>query len=156
MSYLEVKTKILLDTTYLLPIIGVEVEEIRNTLTVLKTLFDRNIIEVYYTPFNIMEVIGKISRISYDEERVKLGLRSIREAFKLTYPTMKGYLKALKLRRRGFKDLIDLLLYATALTRRILFLTRDVELIEFLSVNNENLSVVLREDEFLSKYGKLL
>jgi len=47
-------------------------------------------------------------------------------------PTTRGYVKALELRRKGFGDLIDLLLYATSKTRGLLLLTRDAALVEFL------------------------
>ena len=70
--------------------------------------------------------------MKYDEKRVHLGLISIGETFELIYPTIEGYIKALKLRSKGYKDLIDLLLYTTSMSRRLLFLTRDYELLEFL------------------------
>ena len=47
------------------------------------------------------------------------------------------YLKALELKRKGFKDLIDLILYTTSLFTGIMFLTRDELLIRFLEDNDE-------------------
>ena len=147
------KTKILLDTTYLLPIVGIDVENVETPLTILRNLYGLGEVVIYYTPFNILEILGKLSRISYKAERVKLGLRSIRESFKMIHPTIMGYMKALELRRKGFKDLIDLLLYTTSKTRKLEFLTRDEELIEFLRRVGEDVNNIVYEGEFIKKYG---
>ncbi len=149
------KTRILLDTTYLLPVIGVEVEDVEKPLAILEKLYKSGKAEIYYTPFSILEILGKLSRISYDRERVVLGLKSIRETFRITHPTVAGYMKALELRRKGFKDLIDLLLYTTAKTRRLYFLTRDRELIDFLETVREDTSNIVYDKEFTRKHGKL-
>ncbi len=146
------KLRILLDTTYLLPIVGIDVEGIEKVLNALSKLHRLGRVEIFYTPFNILEILGKLSRINFDRERVELGLKSIREAFTITYPTAKGYLKALELRKKGFKDLIDLLLYATAKTRRLIFLTRDVKLVEFLKGIGEEITNVILEDDFVKQY----
>ena len=148
----SLKTKILLDTTYMLPIVGIHVEHIERVLVLLRKLYTKRTIEVYYTPFNMFEILGKLAKIRCSKERVVLGLASIKEAFKVTYPTMEGYLKALELRKKGFKDLIDLLLYVTSFTREIWFLTRDIELIEFLRKQGENISYVIYEGDFLKKH----
>jgi len=148
----SLKTKILLDTTYMLPIVGIHVEHIERVLVLLRKLYTKRTIEVYYTPFNMFEILGKLAKIRYSKERVVLGLASIKEAFKVAYPTMEGYLKALELRRKGFKDLIDLLLYVTSFTRKIWFLTRDIELIEFLRKQGEDISYVIYEEDFLKKH----
>ena len=139
--------KILLDTTYLLPVVGIDVEGVEKPLTMLKKLREEGRVEIYYTPFNILEILGKLSRMDYDRERVELGLRAIRESFKIAYPTVKGYMKALELRKKGFKDFIDLLLYTTSRTRRLNFLTRDRDLIEFLKSVGENVDNVIYEEE---------
>ena len=100
--------KLLLDSTYLLPIVGVEVKDIENTLILLKKLRDKEEAEYYYTPFNLFEIVGKLSRLNYDINRVAIGLTAIEEEFKLIQPTHQGYLKALTLRAKGYRDLIDL------------------------------------------------
>ena len=35
-------------------------------MILLKKLRDENIVEYYYTPFNLFEIIGKLSKIKYD------------------------------------------------------------------------------------------
>ncbi len=91
--------------------------------------------------------------MNYDRERVALGLKSIRETFRVTHPTVAGYMKALELRRKGFRDLIDLLLYATARTRKLCFLTRDEDLVNFLKEVGEDTTSIIHEREFIEKYG---
>ena len=145
--------KLLPDSIYLLPIVGVEVEGIKDALILLKKLRDEEKAEYYYTPFNLFEIIGKLSRLSYDPDRVAIGLTAIEEEFKLIQPTHQGYLKALALRARGYRDLIDLLLYATSQASNIIFLTRDYTLINFLGENHEDMSKILDEKRFLERYA---
>lgn len=102
----------------------------------------------------MVEILGKVAKYKYNYDIVYTGLSVIQEEFKLTYSTVKGYLKALKLKQEGFKDLIDLLLYTTSLTRNLLFLTRDNALVDFLESLGENLENILYEEEFLEKYSK--
>jgi len=142
------RLKLLLDSTYLLPIVGVEVEGIEKALTLLKRLRDEEGSEYYYTPFNLFEIIGKLSRLNYDVNRVNIGLTAIEEEFKLIQPTRQAYLKALDLRAKGYRDLVDLLLYATSQTSDIVFLTRDYTLIKFLRENHEDTSKILDEKNF--------
>ena len=152
MNSLE-KLRILLDSTYLLPIVGIDVVGIEHVMHILKKLRDQGVAEYYYTQYNIFEILGKLSKVKYDAERVAMGLLAIEEEFKQIEPSLKGWLKALELRSRGFRDLIDLLLYATSLTHNLLFLTRDKQLIEFLKRNGENTDLIIYEEEFITKYG---
>jgi len=145
--------KLLLDSTYLLPIVGVEVEDIKNALILLKKLRDESMAEYYYTPFNLFEIIGKLSRLRYDHDRVSAGLAAIEEGFKLIHPTREGYLKALALRAKGHRNLIDLLLYTTSRSANVVFLTRDYTLIEFLKENHEDIENILDEKDLLKKYA---
>ncbi len=147
------RIRLLLDTTYLLPIVGVWVEGVEEALLVLEKLYRSKRLEAFYTPFNLLEMIAKLSKMEVDARRVKLGLRSIRESFRVTHPTPSGYLLALQLRRRGFRDLIDLLLYATARSRGLRLLTRDKSLVSFLEKNGEDLKHVMLEEELVEKYG---
>ena len=80
---------------------------------------------------------------------VEEGLLSIRESgtFIEAIPTTEGYLKALRLKSEGFGDLIDLILYSTALTKGLRFLTRDKKLIKFIEDSGEDVTVFLSEEE---------
>jgi len=145
--------KLLLDSTYLLPIVGVEVEGVKNILILLKKLRDENIAEYYYTPFNLFEIIGKLSKLKYDPDRVAAGLTAIEEEFKIIQPNREGYLKALALRAKGYRDLIDLLLYTTSQTTNLMLLTRDYTLIEFLKKNHEDTSNIVDEKKLIEEYA---
>ncbi len=152
MNYLS-KTKILLDSTYLLPIIGVDVIGIDKTIKLLGKLFSRGIVQYYYTLFNIFEIMGKISKLRYDLKRVSMGLVSIHENFNLLHPSIEDFLLALKLKSLGFHDLIDLLLYSISYHNRIYLLTRDIKLYEFVKNQGFSISNILLEDQFVKKYG---
>ncbi|ABL79104.1 hypothetical protein Tpen_1709 [Thermofilum pendens Hrk 5] len=143
-----------MDSTYLLPIVGVNVEGVEGTLALLKKLRDSGVAEYYYTQFNILEIVGKLSRVGYNSSRALAGLASIFEEFIEESPTVEGVMKALELRRKGHRDLIDLLLYTTSLTRGLLFLTRDVHLVGFLKKQGEPTHNVILEEELAEKYGQ--
>ncbi len=147
MNYSGKRLRILLDSTYLLPILGVDVNDIRDVIIDLKKLYDKGKATYYYSPYSLLEILGKISKTTYNEHRLKLGLTAIEEKFTKILPTINGYIKALKLKTKGFRDLIDLLLYTTAETNSILFLTRDKELVDFLLEHGENTSIILLEEQ---------
>jgi len=146
------RLRILLDSTYLLPILGVEVEGIESGLATLRKLRRENRATFHYTPFNILECLGKITKLEYDHSTVATGLSLIEEEFEQVSPSTLGYLKALELRKRGFKGLIDLLLFVTAAGENLLFLTRDSDLIRFLRKSGENLAAILYEEDFLKMF----
>jgi len=148
------KLRLLLDTTYILPILGVEVEGVEGALEALRRLKRRKQVEIYYSCYSILEATWKLARLGYDASVVETGLSLVVEEFGLLHPTPEGYLKALELRRRGFRDLIDLMLYATALSNGALFLTRDVQLLRFLAEEGEDVSIVLFEGDFLEEFGQ--
>ena len=75
----SLKTRILVDTTYLLPVLGVEVKGVRRALERIRELYERNRVELYYSPFSILEALGKISKTRYDPLRVEGGLIAIIE-----------------------------------------------------------------------------
>ena len=76
------------------------------------------------------------------------------EEFVPANPTPRGYVKALELKRRGFQDLVDLLLYVTALSHGLLLLTRDARLLSFLANKREDTSIILLEEEFVRRYAQ--
>jgi hypothetical protein len=78
----------------------------------------------------------------------------VEEEFVPADPTPRGYVKALELKRRGFQDLVDLLLYATALSRGLLLLARDAQLLSFLAGEREDTGVILLEGEFARRYAQ--
>ena len=136
--------KVLLDTSFLLPIVGVRVAEISDsTLRKLWDLYRSGEVELYYTDFNLIEVTWKLSKLSYDSFVVETGLRSIERNMLKAQPKPLSVLKALELRRKGFRDMIDLLLYRTAKDNELNFLTCDTTLIKFLESVGEDTSMVI-------------
>jgi len=130
---LKKRLRVLVDTTFLLPALGVEVEEEAEEVI---PLFRK--IDVYYLEVGILEAIWKILKIIGLEnfERVRIGLEAIRKTYILAYPPAEAYISAVEIYKRGHKDYIDALYYATAKVLNLKFLTIDEEFIEFLE-NNE-------------------
>jgi len=141
--------KILVDTTYLLPILGVDVPGTEEVLEALKGLYERGKAMLFYSPFSLLEAIGKIAKMHHAANRVRDGLLAITRSgvFRIALPSPDGYVRALIGRARGFRDLIDLLLYMTARDNGIRLLTRDEELIELVRSMGENTGVFLSEEE---------
>ena len=151
MSYSPLE--ILLDTTYLLPILGVDVPAVREVLEVLDKLYEQGKAVLFYSPFSLLEAIGRIAKMPHDIDRVRDGLSAIIESgvfFRIALPSLDGYVGALIGRVKGFRDLIDLLLYMTARDNGIRFLTRDEELIEFIRSIGEDTDVFLSEKDLKS------
>ena len=139
--------KILIDTTYILPALGVEIDIDNAVFEKLRELLKVGKIECYYTPFNVLESLWKISKTTYDGKTLLTGLESVEKWFKLIVPEAKDYVDALSLKSENFKDLIDLILYVTARNRNLKFLTRDKKLAEYLESIGEDLQVLINENE---------
>ena len=93
--------------------------------------FDRH--EVYFTELSLLEAMWVIKRIEKRGERIDLklvniGLKSILSSYKLVKIPRTAYVKAVKDKRHN--DLIDLILYYTALVYKMKFLTLDDKLKE--------------------------
>jgi predicted nucleic acid-binding protein len=135
--------RILLDTSFLLPIVGVRVREVESTLHSLWNLHKSRGVKLYYTDLNMLEIAWKLSRLNYDPSIVEIGLRSIERSMVKVETRASLVLRALELRRRGFDDVIDLLLYLTAKDNNLLFLTLDRALVEFLESVGEDTSMII-------------
>jgi len=135
--------RVLLDTSFLLPVVGVRVTETASVLHRLWELYKSREVELYYTDFNLLEIAWKLSKLSYDPFLVETGLKSIERNMLKAQPEPSSALKALELRRRGFRDVIDLLLYQTAKDNGLNFLTCDIALVNFLKNVGEDTSIVI-------------
>ncbi|MGC9137291.1 PIN domain-containing protein [Caldivirga sp.] len=134
--------EILLDTTFLLPIVGVRVREVEEIMEKLWIKYRRGEVKVYYTDLNMLEIAWKLSKTSYNPV-IREGLLSIERNFTKIPLRHSSLLKALELKRKGFNDLIDLLLYTTAQDNDLMFLTLDRTLVNFLRSIGENVDIVL-------------
>ena len=138
--------KVLLDTSFILPTLGIDVaEEVLKGLQKLAQISA----EIYYSRFSILESLWIATRLikntTFDIERFTYGLKSIMQSgrYKSVNETPEIFIKALKLYNLGHKDLIDNILYASSTHLNLKLLTLDAELKEF--INNKKLedSVIL-------------
>ncbi|MBS7612513.1 PIN domain-containing protein [Candidatus Bathyarchaeota archaeon] len=127
--------KVLLDTSFILPTLGIDVGE--DVIKSLKKLTDIEA-EVYYSRFSILESLWVATRLSesltFNSERFSHGLRSIIESgrYGKVEEDSETFKEALRLRMLGHKDMIDNILYATSSSLNLKLLTLDTELKQFI------------------------
>lgn len=127
--------RVLLDTNFILPSLGVDVGE--DVLRSLKKLADAGS-EIYYSRFSILECLWIASRLAADEsaaaERINIGLKSVMDShrYRKVDEDSKVLSDALALYTMGHKDMLDNILYASSLHLGLKFLTLDKELTQFI------------------------
>jgi len=130
--------KILLDTSLLLLTLGVEVEK---ASMLLEKLRDH---DLYYSDFSILECLWVINSLKkegkFDRDVFETGMRSIFECYIRAEINAKVVLKAFEIYGMGHRDIIDCILYSTALHCNMKFASLDNELKKF--VRNNNLKYV--------------
>jgi len=136
--------KVLLDTTFILPSLGVDVgEEVSKGL---KKLADIKA-EIYCSRFSILETLWVAARLSssvnFNGENFRLGLRSVVESrrYMKAEEDSEIFNDALRLYMIGHKDMIDNILYASSTHINLKLLTLDTELKEF--IHNKGLKDTL-------------
>lgn len=145
--------KILLDTSFILPSLGLSVEK-----EVIETIKYFRVFEIYYSELSLLEALWKIVRLirPEDMEIVLNGIRSIKRTYYRVEIPVKAYGLAYKMYRNGHRDIIDNLLYSAAYILNMRFLTLDEELISFLkSKGYPTESVVISPKELRSIAGKM-
>jgi PIN domain nuclease of toxin-antitoxin system len=127
--------KVLLDTTFILPSLGIDVgEEVLKGLSKLAQIK----VNIYFSRFSILETLWIAARLSkspnFNTEIFKLGLRSILEGkrYMKVEESSEIFDEALRLYMLGHKDMIDNILYATSTNLNLKLLTLDKELKEFI------------------------
>ncbi len=140
--------KVLIDSTFLLPTLGVKVAQISESdLNELAKL--RSKTNFFCIFQSLVEVLGKVGRAwTSDEnplETVEEGLRSLLESGVYTWisPSIRALLDALQIRRKGHKDMIDNMLYSTASDLGMLFLSLDIDFTEFLRENQYSTDAIV-------------
>lgn len=140
--------RILLDSTYLLPVFGIEVKGLApNDYRVLRDMARRGMITLHYSPVSWVEIVGSIAkRVRIVEEKRDSIEALIMTAFdsiiksrilQEVVPTTKDLKLALKMRLLGHKDVIDNLLYSMAYNNGMVFLSMDESLKEFLKEHED-------------------
>ena len=137
---------ILLDSTFVLPTFGVEVEDIDDDD--LKTLKDSSKkVGLYCSYVSFVEILGKLARNSTESnfEAIDLAIRSLLESgtYGWVNPSAKAIALAFELRTKGHRDNIDNILYSTALDAGMRFLSMDEELKDFLSRKGYNTKIMI-------------
>ncbi len=120
---------ILIDTTFLLPALGIEVEP--NAIRVIKYFHD---VKVHYIEASLLEALWKILKLVSEDEldRVKVGIDAIKETYERADPPAEAYIEAYRLYHQGHRDYIDNLLYSTSRILNIPLLTIDQVFRDFL------------------------
>lgn len=122
--------KVLLDTSFLLPTLGIDVEDAEK---ILKKL---NGHELYYSGVSILEclwiAISLKKKGEFKHDIYMSGMQSIFEGYKKAEVKAEISLKALELYELGHKDIIDCILYSTALYYNMKFASLDKDLKKFI------------------------
>ena len=148
----QVKPSILIDTTFLMPALGVGVEKDAEEII---PYFRK--INVYYLEIGLLEAMWKIIKIAPQDklDRVKIGIEAIRNTYNLMKPSPRSYIEALMIYRKGHRDYIDALHYTTAKDANIPLLTIDQEFIEFLKKHGYDIEKTILKPEYLKRIVKL-
>jgi len=147
---------VLLDTTFLLPSLGFEVQEIKvNDLRILQSA-SKSGTRLFGSYVSFIEILGKLakkaSESSFNREAVEEGIRSLLESrtYEWVNPSAEALTKAFNLRLKGHKDNIDNILYSIASTSNMFFLSLDLELRKFLEKNGFNEKIVITPNRLVS------
>mgnify|MGYP000545347347 CR=1 FL=1 len=135
--------KLLVDTTYLLPIFGIKIK-LENFNRLFPEILKKY--NVLYNPISIVEakwiILRLIKKYPIKKEALLSTFRTGLEILqvdnrlsetKLTTPKIEEL--ADKLMEIGIKDYFDRIIYSTAVYQKAIFLTEDVELKELLNKN---------------------
>jgi PIN domain. len=120
--------RVILDTSFLLPFLGIRTDE-----PVMKALPRLRGHELYYSELSVLEALWKIVKVVSPDgvEVVLRGLSEVRGHMRRAEVDEGAVKAALELYRLGHRDLIDGLLYGTALSHGFKLLTIDRTLTDF-------------------------
>ena len=136
---------VLLDTSFILPTLGVEVKEVgREEIEAMKAVSEKA--RFWCSQISFVEILGLLAKSrNVDKHTVSVGIRSLLESGRYGWvsPTSEALRLALELRIKGHKDNIDNILYSTACESKMLFLSLDSELKSFLRQSGYDASIVI-------------
>ncbi|MBS7656039.1 hypothetical protein KEJ50_06040 [Candidatus Bathyarchaeota archaeon] len=152
--------KVLLDSTYILPSFGIEVEGLSiENIAQLREAGIKGKVKFFCLSVIWIEVMGKICK---EKERLRRDIENIidiavkslldSEFYKWLTPTSNSVKLAFKLRMLGHRDNIDNLLYATSIENDMLFLTIDEEFKNFLLRNNFKVDNLITHEHLLKRF----
>jgi len=127
--------RVLLDTSFILPSLGIDVgEKVSKGLRLLASKAP----EIHYSSFSILESLWVLARTNEDApskpESFTIGLRSVMESgrYKRVSEDSKTMNEAFRLYKLGHKDMIDNILYASSTQLDLRLLTVDNDLKSFI------------------------
>ncbi len=152
---------VLLDSTYLLPSFGIEVEGLSEEhIQVLREAWSKGLVRFHCLSVVWIEVIGKVYREARKSgveisDVVDTAISSLLDSgvYNWISPTSDATKLAFKLHLAGHKDIIDNLLYATSITRSMIFLTMDKALKDFLIKHGLNTESLMDHMQLLRRLG---
>jgi PIN domain nuclease of toxin-antitoxin system len=127
--------RVLIDTTFLLPTLGIDVG--KQTNRALKKLAEIDA-EIYYSRFSILESLWiaarNVGNSAFDIDRYSHGLRSVMESgrYEKLDESSEVFGTAVRLYQLGHMDMIDNILYASSVQFGLRFLTVDNKLRDFI------------------------
>ena len=137
--------EILLDTSFLLPILGFETS--RRVMKAFQRLGSYNL---YYNDISVLEALWKIVKIIEGTEeqisRIEEGIRAIRDTMKYVFIDEEVLKNAIYMYKLGHRDMIDNLLYSIAISRELKLLTVDEDLIKFIEKHNLPKNIITPEE----------
>lgn len=123
-------SRVLLDTSFLLPILGFETSD-----SVMRAFQKLGSYELYYNEISILEALWKIVKVvrGVEEElsRIEEGITAIRETMKHASINGEAVKNAIYMYKLGHRDMVDNILYSITLSNKLKLLTVDWDLIEF-------------------------
>jgi len=126
--------KVLLDTSLLLPTLGIDVENADKILKKLRGC------ELFYSDFSILECLWVVNSLKrrgkFDRDVFEMGMNSLFECYAKAEINAETVLKAFGIYGIGHRDIIDCLLYSIALNNNMKFASLDKELRKFVRDNN--------------------
>ena len=129
-GYRSSDRKLLLDTSFLLPIMGFETSN-----AVMRAFEKLSLYTLYYSDISLLEASWKIVKaVRMNEERITRiseGVKAIRTTMNNVPIDEKSFKRAIEMYKMGHKDMVDNLLYSVAALRELKLLTVDTELLEF-------------------------
>lgn len=141
--------RVLVDTTFLLPTLGIDVGKRANRA--LEKLAEINA-RIYYSRFSVLESLWIAARYdenpTFDIDRFSHGLRSVMEGgrYMMLDEVSEIFSEAAKLYKLGHLDMIDNILYASSIYFGLRFLTMDRELGDFAADKGLEMTFLLVND----------
>ena len=137
---------ILLDTSFLLPILGFETSD--RVLAAFKRISPY---ELYYNDISILEALWKIVKIirgtREELSRIEEGIRAINEYMRYAQINGEALKNAIYMYRLGHRDMIDNILYSIALSKGLKLLTVDEELSAFVAKHRLPKDVIITPED---------